>query len=111
MSLDNKNIIDLDLKKDQKILDFTDFQKQNIKFDIELEKDFPAFIDIDRQRVLQIMFNLIGNSVKFTQEGSVALAVEMQHGEKGSFLFQKRMAKSTPHSMVKLHPGLTTRFT
>ena len=35
MSLDNKNIIDLDLKKDQKVLDFTDFQKQNIKFDID----------------------------------------------------------------------------
>ena len=34
MSLDNKNIIDLDLKKDQKVLDFSDFQKQNIKFDI-----------------------------------------------------------------------------
>ena len=34
MSLDNKNIIDLDLKKDQKILDFSDFQKQDIKFDI-----------------------------------------------------------------------------
>ena len=35
MSLDNNNIIDLDLKKDQKVLDFTDFQKQNIKFDIK----------------------------------------------------------------------------
>ena len=34
MSADNKNIINLDLKKDQKILDFSDFQKQNIKFDI-----------------------------------------------------------------------------
>jgi len=34
MSLDNKNIIDLDLKKDQKVLDFSDFQKQDIKFDI-----------------------------------------------------------------------------
>ena len=34
MSLDNKNIIDLDLKKNQKVLDFSDFQKQDIKFDI-----------------------------------------------------------------------------
>ena len=34
MSLDNNNIIDLDLKKDQKVLDFSDFQKQDIKFDI-----------------------------------------------------------------------------
>ena len=34
MNADNKNIVNLDLKKDQKILDFSDFQKQNIKFDI-----------------------------------------------------------------------------
>ena len=34
MSLDNKNIIDLEIKKDQKVLDFSDFQKQDIKFDI-----------------------------------------------------------------------------
>ena len=31
MTIDNKNIVNLDLKKDEKILDFSDFQKQNIK--------------------------------------------------------------------------------
>ena len=35
MNVDNKNIINLDLKKEEKILDFSDFQKQNIKFDID----------------------------------------------------------------------------
>ena len=34
MNTDNKNIVNLDLKKEEKILDFSDFQKQNIKFDI-----------------------------------------------------------------------------
>ena len=34
MSNENKNIVNLDLKKDEKILDFSDFQKQNIRFDI-----------------------------------------------------------------------------
>ena len=34
MTIDSKNIVNLDLKKDQKILNFLDFQKQNIKFDI-----------------------------------------------------------------------------
>ena len=34
MSIENKNIINLNLKKEEKILDFSDFQKQNIKFDI-----------------------------------------------------------------------------
>ena len=35
MSTDSKNIVNLDLKRDEKILNFNDFQKQNIKFDIK----------------------------------------------------------------------------
>ena len=34
MTTDSKNIVNLDLKKDQKILNFSDFQKQSIRFDI-----------------------------------------------------------------------------
>ena len=34
MNSDLKKIINLDLKKDEKILNFSDFQRQNIKFDI-----------------------------------------------------------------------------
>ena len=34
MTTDTRNIVNLDLKKDQKILNFSDFQKQAIKFDI-----------------------------------------------------------------------------
>ena len=34
MNTDSKKIVNLNLKRDQKILDFSDFQKQNIKFDI-----------------------------------------------------------------------------
>ena len=34
MDADSNKIVKLILKRDQKILDFNDFQKQNIKFDI-----------------------------------------------------------------------------
>ena len=34
MALDSKNIVNLDLKKDEKVLNFSDFQKQSLKFDI-----------------------------------------------------------------------------
>ena len=34
MSTDTENVVNLDLKREEKILDFNDFQKQNIKFDI-----------------------------------------------------------------------------
>ena len=34
MTLDSKNIVNLDLKKEEKVLNFSDFQKQKLKFDI-----------------------------------------------------------------------------
>ena len=34
MALDSKNIVNLDLKKEEKVLNFSDFQKQKLKFDI-----------------------------------------------------------------------------
>ena len=34
MDADSKKIVNLNLKRDQKVLDFSDFQKQNIKFNI-----------------------------------------------------------------------------
>ena len=34
MDSDSKNIYDLDLKREEKILNFDDFQKQDLKFDI-----------------------------------------------------------------------------
>ena len=37
MTYDSKNIIDLNLKKDEQILNFSDFRKQNLKFDIMYE--------------------------------------------------------------------------
>ena len=34
MDADKKNIVNLELKREDKVLSFNDFQKQNIKFDI-----------------------------------------------------------------------------
>ena len=35
MTTDSKNIINLNIKKEEKNLNFSDFQKQEMKFDIE----------------------------------------------------------------------------
>jgi len=34
MSIDNTKVVNLNLKKEERVLDFSDFQKQNLKFDI-----------------------------------------------------------------------------
>ena len=48
MSINNTKVIDLNIKKEDKLLDFSDFQKQNIKFDIEKLQE--AYSSIEKNK-------------------------------------------------------------
>ena len=50
-----------------------DFKK--IKFNIKQDLNLPEYIETDAQRLKQILKNLLSNSFKFTEKGSVALKV------------------------------------
>jgi signal transduction histidine kinase/DNA-binding response OmpR family regulator/CHASE3 domain sensor protein len=49
--------------------------ERGLEFEITLAGDCPAAIDTDRQRLEQVLKNLLSNAFKFTQAGSVRLAV------------------------------------
>ena len=46
-------------------------QEKEIDLEFRNEGEIPKFIYADRKRVKQILFNIIGNSIKFTDEGFV----------------------------------------
>jgi len=46
---------------------------KNLDFEIEIEGDMPHFLLGDEQRLKQILVNLAGNAVKFTDEGRIAI--------------------------------------
>ena len=48
---------------------------KNLKFNINLANDLPNFIKADEQRLRQILINLLGNSLKFTNEGQITLNI------------------------------------
>jgi PAS domain S-box-containing protein len=66
---------------------FTEFEKifalkakeKGIKFIVEIQSGTPGGIYVDEPRLRQIVFNLVGNAIKFTDQGYVKLKVHTEN--------------------------------
>lgn len=50
-----------------------------LKLEVEVAADLPEVVQADAKRVKQILFNLLGNAIKFTDTGRVGLTVDRGH--------------------------------
>jgi CheY-like chemotaxis protein len=48
-------------------------QSKHLQFICEIASDIPRFIFVDESKLRQIFVNLIGNAIKFTEEGGIAV--------------------------------------
>jgi two-component system sensor histidine kinase EvgS len=53
-----------------------DAEKKGLAFTLDLPVDLPPVVQADGKRVRQILLNLLGNAIKFTDAGSVTLSVQ-----------------------------------
>lgn len=50
-------------------------QSKNLRFNLEIASNVPEWIHSDQRKIRQIIINLLGNAIKFTDRGHVTLSV------------------------------------
>jgi len=60
------------LKEIEQIFSFK-IREKNIRFTIAIDRDLPRYLVVDEVRLRQVMLNLVGNAVKFTDRGFITI--------------------------------------
>lgn len=60
-------------------------REKNLLFYIELDPDLPSDLILDETRFRQILINLVGNSIKFTESGYIKIKVDKLPGKTQNF--------------------------
>ena len=66
---------------------------KGLAFRVVASDDVPQFVITDENKLQQVLVNLLGNAVKFTDEGSIEMRVKTRRDEGGRLLLQVEVAR------------------
>jgi len=80
-------------------------QQGGLHFIYQADPDLPVLVNADEKRLRQVLLNLLGNAVKFTERGSIILRVNNKQGSRGA---EEQRGNATP--LPPCHPAPLLRF-
>jgi signal transduction histidine kinase len=78
----NKEYFNLNDTISNATVDLQNQIKENKNIKIEFSYDDAIFIKADKQRIMEVISNLLSNSLKFTEEGVITIATKKQDDDK-----------------------------
>lgn len=86
-------------------------QEKNLEIRATYESDIPTWLRADSGRLRQILFNLIGNAIKFTEQGSVVISASHRELDNGEITLRCEIRDTGIGIAPEVQGKLFTRFT
>ena len=76
LKIENTNINLYEFLKDLSIFYTNQCLTKGIEFNLEWDEEVPEWVTIDKQKLKQVLDNLLGNALKFTEKGSIKVDIK-----------------------------------
>ncbi|OZQ59689.1 hypothetical protein CA600_29495 [Paenibacillus sp. VTT E-133280] len=97
-------------------------KEKGLLLTINIAPDLPFVVVTDEARLRQILVNLVGNAVKFTETGEISISASLEASQKSGNIIVKFMVKDTGlgipvasqgllfQSFSQLHPSINRKY-